>query len=214
MATQVRETKAGRAISAFLVLNKKGEHVATVNAHYADSGRVSVDVWNIGQRAVDKCLVSAAVSGSLATDKLENAIKDARTKRDWVKPEDLKEWAAYDLFGLQQCSAGGGGYDKFTAALRGIWIDGVQLVDHCGNDAKSEKLLKAYTKDMAALKAQWLHEKPQQIKDAQKAWDAKAEKMGASFSNYDADKGCYTSLHIRAGLDRLTSMGWNVIQAI
>lgn len=34
MANQVRETKAGAAISAYVVLNKKGEHVATVYAFF------------------------------------------------------------------------------------------------------------------------------------------------------------------------------------
>lgn len=35
MATQVRETAAGKSVSAYVVLNKKGEHVATVNLHYS-----------------------------------------------------------------------------------------------------------------------------------------------------------------------------------
>lgn len=44
---QVRETAAGRSIAAFVVLNPKGQHVATVQAAYMDSGTVMVDVWNM-----------------------------------------------------------------------------------------------------------------------------------------------------------------------
>lgn len=42
---QVRETKAGKSISAWVVLDKKNKVVANVQAHYSDSGAVTVDVW-------------------------------------------------------------------------------------------------------------------------------------------------------------------------
>ncbi len=48
MAKQVRETKAGQQISAWIVLNKKGNEVATIHAHHAQS-RVTVDVWERGR---------------------------------------------------------------------------------------------------------------------------------------------------------------------
>jgi hypothetical protein len=43
---QVRETKAGKSISAWIVLNPAGEEVANIQAYYADSGGVTVDVFN------------------------------------------------------------------------------------------------------------------------------------------------------------------------
>ena len=46
MNKQVRETKAAQAIRATVILNPKGKHVATVHAHYADSGAVTVDIWH------------------------------------------------------------------------------------------------------------------------------------------------------------------------
>ena len=41
---QVRETKAAKAISAHVIL-KNGKHFATIQAHYSDSGVVTVDLW-------------------------------------------------------------------------------------------------------------------------------------------------------------------------
>ena len=37
MTKFVRDTKAGKAISAYIVLNPAGEHVATVQAHFSES---------------------------------------------------------------------------------------------------------------------------------------------------------------------------------
>jgi hypothetical protein len=46
---QVRETKAGKSISAWVILNPEGKEVATVQAYYADSGGVTVDVFQWGK---------------------------------------------------------------------------------------------------------------------------------------------------------------------
>lgn len=220
MATQVRETKAGSSVSAYVVLNKKGEHVATVNAHFANSGRVSVDVWNLGTAVVERCLDAAILSGAVTEARLEKAIGASEAKRDWAKKgsDEHTGFAAFDLFGLQQGNAGGGGYDKFAASIRGMWIDGVLMTDHCGRDAKSEKLMAQYQR--AAAK----HEVRETIENHtlkisyafpegfQKAWDAKAKKIGAHFANFNGGK--YQSLHISAGLKRLEELGYTVIQAI
>lgn len=42
---QVRESNAAKSLSAYVIF-KKGEHIATVQAYYANSGGVSVDVWD------------------------------------------------------------------------------------------------------------------------------------------------------------------------
>lgn len=218
MATQVRETKAGSSISAYVVLNKKGEHVATVNAHFSNGGTVTVDVWNLGTYPVERCLAAASKSGAVTPAQLDKAEAASRAKRDWARPEEHSSFAAYDLFGLQQGRAGGYGYDKFAAAIRGLWIDGVQLTDHCGRDAQSEKLMTQYQR--AAAK----HEVRETVENQtrkisysfpegfQKEWDRKAKKIGASFANFNGGK--YQSLHIHAGLMRLEEMGYRVIQAI
>lgn len=42
---QVRETKAGKSISAYVILRPDNTECATVHAYYADSGGVTVDVF-------------------------------------------------------------------------------------------------------------------------------------------------------------------------
>lgn len=187
---QVRETNAGQSISAFVILNKKGQHVGTVQAHYGNSV-VTVDYW----------------CGPYA-----------------------KECGSDDLY-FQQGKASGYGYDKFTAAISGLVIDGHTIPNHCGKNEASERLLKRY--HAASLKEGF----------NQKTWDAKAKKIGASFSNWEAvnkrgerltqkyEEGTgwyytkdsivqtevikrYSSLHLYSGLDYLTALGYKVIQAI
>lgn len=105
-----------------------------------------------------------------------------------------------DKGGFQHGKAGGYGYDKFTAALRGLTIDGVTLNDHCGQDVRSKRMLKAYTAAPAPID--------------QKAWDTKARKIGARFANWQRDGDRYTSLHLESGLDKLKTLGYTVLQAI
>lgn len=214
MATQVRETSAGKSVSAFVVLSKKGAHIATVNAHYSNGGRVSVDVWNVGDRTTERCLAAAVKSGHVTPAQLAKAVAASEAKRDWGT-QDHTAFAAYDLFGLQQGSAGGGGYDKFAAALRGLWIDGQQMADHCGTVGNAEKA-------KAALFAQYckFHDySGERARATEKGWDRKhwdkrAAAIGAQFANFDSEKGRFTSLHFTAGLDRLKTLGYTVIQAI
>ena len=71
MTKYVTDTKAGKSLSAYVILNKKGQHVATVRAHFSDGGT---------------CLVNVHC----------------------------------DKDGFQRATAGGYGYDKFTAALSGL----------------------------------------------------------------------------------------------
>ena len=152
---QVRETEAGKAIAAYIVL-KNGKEVARVHAHFADSGNVQVDVWDD------------------ATIKAGN--------------------------GPQQKKAGGYGYDKFTACLDGMIIDGIRLYNHCGqprtetDQAMFDKLLALHWKQGA-----------QGVQDL-------ARPYGLTFTNYEDGK--YGSLYMISGLDRLTAMGYTVIQAI
>lgn len=221
MATQVRETSAGKSISAYVVLNKKGEHVATVQGHYSNSGRVTVDVWNVGDRTTERCLAAAVKCGAVTPAELAKAVAASEAKRDWGT-QDHEAFAAYDMFGMQQSSAGGGGYDKFAAALAGLWIDGQQMADHCGSVANAAKA-------KAALLAQYckFHDYSGEVARAaengwdQKYWDKRAAKIGARFTNWSqqpiGSKSCaprYTSLHFQPGLERLETLGYKVIQAI
>lgn len=49
MSRQVRETKAGKSVSAWVITKGFKGIVATVHAHYGDTGNVMVDVWDTGR---------------------------------------------------------------------------------------------------------------------------------------------------------------------
>lgn len=206
MAKQVRETTAGAAISAYVVLNKKGEHVATVNAHYSNGGAVTVDVWNHGA-AVMRSFDTARKIGRVSEKAL--AAHADRAPDYYKEQADRIDWAARDLYGLQQSRAGGYGYDKFAAALAGLIIDGHTMADHCGRVPEAEKaraaLLRRYAKAVAAG-----------ANGNGKEWREKAARIGCNFANWGA-LNCgerYESLHFIDGLIRLQSLGYRVIQAI
>lgn len=137
---QVRETKAGRAIGAFVIFNRIGQHVATVQAHYGNS-RVNVDIWHT------------------------------------------------DGAPLQQSSASGYGYDKFTAAISGLTIDGHSMTDHCGEQRKPPR--------------------------GKKCWQRGARiPKGYSFANWSAELNGWRNCYREAGLSYLTAIGCTVIRAI
>ena len=165
----VKETTAGKCISAYVITDKKGNWIADVIAHFGNS-RVLVNVFAKGEN-----------DGSIQTG-----------------------------------TASGYGYDKFTAALSGLKIAGITLNDHCGQDEKTEKLLKQY--------------KSGKLTDEQ--LKSKAKKIGASPANYSKyingqrsynfvgneskAKVTYSwdSVYYASGLDRLTALGYKVHRPI
>lgn len=144
---QVRETAAGKSISAWVVM--KGENqVAQVQAHYSNSGVVSVDCW--------------------ATP----------------------EWE------IQQGKASGYGYDKLSAALDGMTIDGHRLYDNCRVDDTLKEIIRKY--DLSEID--------------EKTFVETLRNIGARPANWS--NGKYGNAYYEAGLDRLKLMGYKVIQAI
>ena len=69
MVKLVRESAAGKAISAWIVTNRQGECLARVQAHFAPSGGVRVDVFNSG-----RCVVQHGSAGGYGHDKLTAAL--------------------------------------------------------------------------------------------------------------------------------------------
>lgn len=153
---QVRETAAGKAISARVILNPKGEHVATVQAYHGDA--CTVDVWHT-RGALD----------------------------------------------LQQGRASGYGYDKFTAALSGLTIDGHKMTDHCSKEG-APKPPKGRTTWPAGFK----------VKRGYTLANYKTFNYGPDGARIplpDADAG-YSSCFRLEGLKYLEALGYRVIQAI
>lgn len=186
MSKYVRDTKAAKSLSAYVIL-KKGVEVAHVTAHFSDGGAVLVNCHNIGDRANDACVKASG----------------------W----ELKGRHSYEIFGCQVGRASGGGYDKFTAALSGCWIDGHMIYNHCGHSDASIKMLKAYRKAFDARVESGSDTAHGTQQEFQKAWDRRAEKIGARFANWDKNGG-YSSLFMQSGLDRLRTLGYQVIQAV
>lgn len=181
MKKQVRESKAGQSISAYVILNKAGQHVATVHQHCSNYRVVTVDVWQHDADVLARCAVTADFPG--------------------CKPPALygaHKADIYDRFQLQQGRAAGYGYDKATAALAGIIIDGHTLADHCGRAPEVEK------RRVALLKRYQKHPDAMPYSD----WHKAADRIGCRWANG------MQSLHVIGGLERLESLGYTVIQAI
>lgn len=124
----VRETTAGKAIAAYVVLSPEtGEEVATVNLHFTSS-RVLVNVWQREFAAI-KSAEFAEKNRSAEPVKHPDEVA-AFPFRPVVKAPKGRAYASAD-FWFQASRAGGYGYDKRTAALSGMIIDGIPLTDHC-----------------------------------------------------------------------------------
>lgn len=113
-----------------------------------------------------------------------------------------------ERFTTQKGTAGGYGYDKLTAALSSMTIDGHSLTDHCGQDETSAKLLKAYGKAR------------KDGEDGKKVED-KARKAGYSFTNWTSVGGYqpndwdgYQSCYREPGLDYLRAIGYQVLDIL
>ena len=113
------------------------------------------------------------------------------------------------MFGLQQSSAGGYGYDKFAAALAGLIIDGHTIANHCGQVPEDEKkraaLMRAYIKAVESGQS-----------GSDKVWREKAARIGCHFTNWTkcGESERWASLYFAHGLSRLECFGYRVIQAI
>lgn len=195
--------------SSAAIVMRKGEVIAKVHTRYGSGGGVQVDVVQYGEPAKR----TAAVMGL-----------------------ELDQYGgAPDRATLQQSKAGGYGYDKKTAALSGMIIDGHRLTNHCGTDEKVQRLFKRYTRAIDSGKG------PQ----ASEYWEKLARKIGARFANWqgtDAEAiahhmrrhggteaeareivgnrnappriGRYTSLYRLEGLRYMEAIGYDVIEVL
>ena len=104
---------------------------------------------------------------------------------------------AFSDTGLRTCTEGtasGYGYDKLTAALRGLFVDGVELTDHCATDKTSARLLK---RARAGTPTDSLRV------GKNRAYD---------FANWDTTGP--TSCYRKPGLDVLRALGYRIIQGV
>jgi len=141
----------------------------------ADKANVRAFVILKGERVVAQIHIKfpADGAGRMTGEVWSNSEKDAR---------------------FQKASAGGYGYDKQTALLSGLTIDGHKLTNHCGGDKKAPAS-GVWPKGSEAPKG-WYFINWKEIKNA-------AGEVVASG---------YSSCYRRPGLEYLQAIGYNVVQ--
>lgn len=178
MRFDVRETPAGKSLSAIVIM-RGARRVATVLAHYGSGGAVKVNVWQD----------SDAAERSLAAFTRDHAkLSAAQLKRE------LASLAADDgirPFSYQAAQAGGGGYDKFTAALAGMYIDGAAMGNHCSRRGA-----------------------PRKPKGSSVYPDGFKPPAGYRLANYSSAAGGWSDCYRDSGLDYLEARGYVIIRAI
>lgn len=126
----------------------------------------------------------------------------------------VEAWCA-DFFpadgcrGVQYGRAGGYGYDKQTAAMSGFIIDGHEITDHCGQDAMSAKLLKAWHRAKTPEGKKRVEDKARKSGYSFTNWNTEARKPGYSFTNWDTGDG-WQSCYKLSGLDHLKALGYSI----
>jgi hypothetical protein len=191
MPNQVRETAAGKSISAYIVLDKKGRHIASVHAHFSNGGTCTVDVWNHG--------------GDAATERTAKALGYVLDDSGRITEGKHAGKSAYHVAGLQHGRAGGYGYDKFTAALSGLVIDGHKLTDHCGERLAPPKGRLWRDTDRARLARKGF---------SLSNWSPANSTNGYGRKGVPADEAGWVDAYRAEGLNYLTAMGYRVIKAI
>lgn len=169
---RIYETAAGRQLTVCVIM-RGARHVATVRIHHG----------------------STTVTAEISQD-AEGCRRSEAAWAKMVKRQPRSSDTAQTRWGLQSKKVGGYGYDKSTAALGGMWVDGHQLTNHC--DGGSLPCPKA---------GHW----PQDAKPPRgyrfanlKALDP--ENPGAGMVYMD----CYRI----AGLEYLSALGYRVILAL
>ncbi len=103
----------------------------------------------------------------------------ARASKDWLK----NSWF------VQSASASGYGYDKFTAALAGMWIDGHRMADHCEPGKVPPKGAKVFPADYLPPK-------------------------GYRLANWSSEHAGWLNCYKLDGLNYLRDLGYTVVQVL
>lgn len=112
MVKPIFDTPAGRALDVDVIMRGK-RHVATVRTYRASGGTVTVEVWQAPEAAKRSAAFAARYKGRID-----------------VARDRSGEYA--EPYTVQRERATGYGYDKATAALCGMVIDGHPMGAHCG----------------------------------------------------------------------------------
>jgi hypothetical protein len=211
----VRETTAGKAISAYVIM-KGARQVAVIQVFHGAT--CLVNVWQ----------ETAAY------------IRSAKARKVYTTDE-----SAYHDFQFQRSTASGYGYDKETSALAGLIIDGHELTDHCGRlkapkPPKGRKLFPHNSKaprgysfanftsidkesgrriyrdewHKRAAEALGIVETPENANEVYAHIAEKARQMESDWRASDQCESGYSDCYRESGLKYLKALGYTVINAI
>lgn len=197
MAKYVSETKAGKSISAYVILDKKGNHVATVKAHFSDGGACLVNVHD------DKAGFQSASASGYGYDKLTSALSGLtidghemsnHCSRDGApKPPKGRKTFPHDAKPRKGYS-----FANYTAISR-----------ETGNTIYRDEWIKRAYAELGIADAS------DDVKNER--WDevaAKAHDLETAWRKSDDCEAGYSDCYRESGLDYLKAIGYRVIQAI
>ncbi len=216
MSVYVRDTAAAKSVRAILIL-KGARKVATVQVHYGNSGSCLVNIWQ----------------------ETESAARSAAAREKAGKPFKAVCYESPGAF--QYARAGGYGYDKLTAALAGMNVDGHELTDHCGARLKMPKGLPLFPRDFKAHKGyslanyctisratggriyrdEWMRRAADDLQipesDHGEKWESIAARAAELESEWKAGPDCisgYSDCYRDSGLAYLKAIGYTVCDVL
>ena len=214
----VRETKAAREISAYVILSPTGEEVATVNIH-ATASRTIVNVWqseDAATRSADFANANRAAPVVKHPDEVA-----AFPFRPTVKPERKNDPFTAALFRFQAAKATGYGFDKKTCALAGLIIDGHAITDHCARlgapiGPDNGRFPQGYTAPKGYTLSNWFRvdRSPAAPAARRRAWARDGFEDSYRTTGLPDGWAGYGDCYRLAGLGYLEAIGYRVIQAI
>jgi hypothetical protein len=208
MKKYVREMSAAKSVSA-LVIFKGSRHVATVQMYYGNA--CLVNVWQ----------------------ESDAYIRSAKARKEFTD-----DTAAFHAYQFQSGAAYGSWYDKATAALSGLIIDGHEMTDHCSRHKAPKKPdgMPCYPRDFKApagyslanggefsretgrqLRAYDWQEKATAALGANADWNSVLAKANELAAEWRASGDCvsgFADCYREAGLEFLKRRGYRVISAI
>lgn len=171
MSKYVSETAAAKSLRVVVIM-KGSRHVATIRAHFGNS-RVLVNVFQDSKAQ----------------------LASAKTRKT-----DTESRAAHDAYGFQYASATGYGYDKYSAALAGLIIDGHEMTDHCQGKIKPPRGLKLFPREFKAPKGYSLAN-----------WNQRRVQNDDGTWRYEGEEG-YSDCYRKTGTDFLRDIGYTILQ--
>lgn len=199
MATKyVRETKAGKSISAHIILNKKGDHVATVQAHFSNGGTCLVNVWH-----TDATEMQSASAGGYGYDKFTSALSGMTIDGHAMSNHS-------ERLDAPKVPKGRKLFPRDYKAPKGFDLANYGTISkETGNRIYNDEWIKRAYAELG------ISEASNEVKNAR--WEEVAMKARELESAWQASDDCesgYSDCYRKSGLEYLRAIGYRVISAI